>query len=378
MSTSDSGAPPPHPRKMVLRKIAKDASFPSETSEAPPAPVTSTFSGVQRPSALPPPLPSALRQRTPSVAGMRRSELDSALQSADARAAQGDDGGMHASSIADSPVEGEPVWPDRFGRHAAPGGLPSSGSTATPVPSRISVTPFVAPIPAPTRRGPSASGGPPRYVLIVCGIALSGILVGAGVLLGTRMDESPSRATAATLHPPAGAAAPPRVAAAVANGSPKAPTAETPMPSNPLIATANVNDLPRAPAPAIRRSPPSAYQAFVRSAPRVQTPALPQAPPSEATTSQGSESVASASAPPAAATASTTALAAPGPEGSATPPTAPTASAIVVSAPAPKDTPPAKPASSADTPGTSDPAPAPAPDPLLEEIKKAVGGSHPK
>lgn len=316
MSTSGSGAPPRPTRKMVLRKIPKEVSFPSATPEAAPHPVKSRLPGSAPAFPPPPPPPAAARRSAPAI----RTDLP------------------------------PPPAPSQ----------PPAASVATPIPSRISVLPFVAPISPATSDSRRAPGSPPRYVLIVCGIALSGVLVGAGVLLGSRMDEPSARANGTGTHQAATAStAPP-------SGSPQVSRDQTPTISNPLIATANVNDLPRAPMPVFRRWTPPANGAAARiSAARATATAAPPVAAPEPATEQTSESSDSA-------VAATPAAAAPAPRASAS--TAPPAPAAVLEK---EDAPPAKsaPSATAQVSATPDPAPSAPPDPLLDEMKKAVGGS---
>jgi hypothetical protein len=295
MPTSDSGAPPHSPRKLVLRKIAKEVSFPSTLPSLPP-PRSST------------PQPSRPPGRAPHAV------LPPAAVS--------------SASVAPPPAQ-VPHWDPPPARPAAassgaPLPPPGAGSVATPMPSRVSVLPFVASV-SPSVRGPVAStGGSQRSILIACGVALAGVLVGAGVLLGTRLDEPPVRATARAL--PAAAPVPSATTPVSTDRSPSSSSGPS------FVATANVNDLPRAP---VRRSLPY----FVAPVP-ARPPARKENGPPPA--SAGDEAATASSAVPA--------------------PVAPADKAAA----APADVaPPAAPA--------APPAP---PDPLLQEMQKAVGDSQ--
>jgi len=330
MSMSDSGAPPPPTRKMVLRKIPKEVSFASATPEAPAHAPKSRLPEAPRVSPAPPPLPAAARAaRPPGV---------------DAYPSQ---------AVPSQPAPSQPA-----------ASQPPAGSAATPLPSRISVLPFVAPIPSPVTGRPAEHGGPPRYVLIVAGIALSGVLVGAGILLGARLDGPTAQ--------PSGLGAQKQAAASLSPTaeSPRGPPAQAPTPANPLVATANVNDLPRVPAPMVRRWTPPQSAAAVRSPPpRAATAAPSQAAASQTATGQNAETSESASGSPAAATPSA-ASATPAPSTSSPGP----ATSATIEEPAPKPAPSA----TAQAQPTADPTPSAPADPLLEEIKKAVGGSQHK
>jgi len=286
-------------------------------------------------SAAPPPLPAAARAARPSR--------------------------MDAHPWQPVPSQAAPSQPAPSQPAAS---QPPASSAATPLPSRISVLPFVAPIPSPVTGRRTEPGGPPRYVLIVSGIALSGVLVGAGVLLGTRLDSPTARTSAAGAQKPAAASLQPS-----AEG-PRGQAVQAPTLSNPLVATANVNDLPRVPAPVVRRwTPPPSAPAVVRNRPQAATAPPSQAAPAETAAGPSAESSESASTSLAAATASTASAAA--------------AASTASPAPAPSATveePPPKPASSAaaQPQPTAEPAPSAPADPLLEEIKKAVGSAPQK
>jgi hypothetical protein len=164
-------------------------------------------------------------------------------------------------------------------------------------------------------------------VIIACGIVFSGALVGAGVLLGTRLEDPAPKTGAAT----APIVLTPSTAAAPAHTT-RGDAVEPARPSAPLVFTANVNDLPRAPAtPVYRRG------AWPAPPPKVTPPAAPATTPAT---------------PPPAASAS----AAPDP---AEAPSAPTPVA-------------APPAAAAAPPATVDTTPAAPVDPLIREMQKAV------
>jgi hypothetical protein len=164
-----------------------------------------------------------------------------------------------------------------------------------------------------------------RSLLIAGGIVVCGALVGGGVLLGTRLEAPAPRAAAATT--PIVLTAPSGNVTGHAGRAASGDIAEPSRPSAPLLFTANVNDLPRAPVAAPPRRGGWAPAVPRAAAPAAQAPAAPAA--NQATPAEQDTPVAAA------------------PE-----PTAPAASA------APVDSAP--------------PAPAAPVDPLLREIQKAV------
>lgn len=344
MDTSDSGPPAQRPRKLVLRKISKGQASPSspgmaspDESERPPAAEASE-----------PSFPLAESSRPPASSRPAPFEVFEARHASRAPAA------YHTASAAPpAPApyqvfETAPApYPVIDATHPpAPGfadfnepPVPQSAPIASPWPptgasvtgstSRVSVLPMVAPV------GPSVAPGferPPgsqRTVLIACGVAMACALLGAGVFLGTRLDASatPSRPVAAS-GPTTARAASVKPTGAVHTDAVSSPTA-------PLVFTANVDDLPRAPGAAPRRVAPAV------------APAPLTAPARPATRS------AAAPAPePAAEEPDTTAVAA---SSTSTPKVA--AAAPVAAAPPPEPAPVA---------------PSAPPDPLIEQIKKAM------
>jgi len=213
----------------------------------------------------------------------------------------------------------------------------------------------VASVPPAARSQVATTTRNQRSVLVACGVGLAGILVGAGVLLGSRLDAPADRATARGL-PLAEPTRTPQSAAEV-----QRPTTTQPV----VVATANVNDLPRAPQPILRRSsspfavPPSARpparKAAIVAAPPTPTPA--ESPPDT------DDAPASATATKTIAPAGATAEATPAP--SARPGTTGEANNA--------------PAQASDVPPAASAAPAePPPDPLILEIQKAIGDSQKK
>jgi hypothetical protein len=225
------------------------------------------------------------------------------------------------------------------------------------MPSRVSVMPFVASVPPPMEGRSPLDVTPRRSILVACVISVACVLVGGGVLLRARLDESGM---------PASARAQPEVAVPTT----AATIAVVPAPSRgpvsmfPGVPTANVNDLPRAPPAALKRSPLSAAAAAGRAAARKAAATRPPASPDD-------------DVPVAAAAASAASEATAEPEATAVPEAtaAPEARAA-----------PAEPAASVEKPADPSPddvapsstAAPPPPDPLLLEMQKAVGGDRPK
>jgi hypothetical protein len=334
MSTSDSGAPPPSTRKLVLRKIVREVSFPPTLgTPAPREPSVRSASGSSHP-----PHPPPLRPPTPRLPHPQTSvpEVNFAV-----------------------PLSA-PTQRDSLARLVAPPSAPlpptSGGSIATPMPSRVSVPPFVASVPPPMNGRSTLDVTPKRSILVAATISVACVLVGGGVLLRAHLDESESGM-------PANARAQP---VAVAVPATAAPIAVVPAPSRgpasmfPPVPTANVNDLPRAPPTALKRSLPSAAAiaaAAARSAARKATVPTPPASPDDEIPA------AAATAPAATAPAASASAAA---EATATP-EEPAASADKPTDPSPDDT----------APSSAAAAPPPA-DPLLLEMQKAVGGDAKK
>jgi len=316
MSTSDSGVPPRSPRKLVLRKIAKEVSF----SAALPAPHPPAVAAA-RPTGPPP----RLATRPPPA---------------------------FEEAIAEPIVSAASVERFSAARLVAPLSplpAPPPGNIVTPMPSRISVPPFVASVPPAALSHVVPATRSQRTVLVACAVGLAGILV--GVLLGTRLDAPADRATARGL-PLAEPTRTPQSAVAEVEGQ----TTRQPA----VVATANVNDLPRAPQPSLRRpvaAPPPARPP-ARKAPVVAAAPIPTTAESPPDTDDA----------PASATATKT-IAPPAASAEATP--APSARLATTGE--------ATPAQAGDVPPATSTAPAePPPDPLILEIQKAIGDSQKK
>jgi hypothetical protein len=384
MSPSDSGPPAPRPRKLVLRKIPKDGAPDAPgTTHAPPS-VTSLPSAAERPyaappgsalppptSALPPPRPRAPsfasipqpvpppRLPQPSVPHITLAPAPSPLIStapriaappqitlphAPVRAPRSPSIAPIAREITPAPpaAGGYASPPQPFVAHAAaPGSTPTTA--ATPLPSRVSVLPMVASV-APYSTDASAGRGTQRRSLFVVGALAAVVAVALFALSrGPGRDEPAEHATATS-----GATHPLAHSTAATLAAASQPAAVSP----PLVFTANVNDLPRAPGP--RRVAP--WAAPVRAAaPQARVVATP--PP--------------ATAAPAAAAPQAQAAAA-GTDDQDDQDTAPTTSAPVPAPTTAKAAPPPEPAAPPPAPAPTEVTP-PAPvDPLLREIQKAV------
>jgi hypothetical protein len=305
MATSDSSPPASRPRKLVLRKIQKEASEPGALPKA---------KSVPPPPLVPPPHPP------------RTSAVPPAWTQA-------------AAPRAPTPGSVHPEF-------AAP--APAAAALPTPMPSRVSVLPMVASLaagPPGSAAQPRPSIAPQRSVLIAAAVAACATLVAAVALLGAHRDPVPRAvAVGALTEAPSAAtsAAPLRVHPQLP--APSESTRSTP----PLIFTANVNDLPRAPS----------WSASARGRAVVPPPrppaALPSRAPTPAPSATDSVDDTSAAAPPA----------------SAPVPAAPPAPAV----------PPAAAASAAPaaTPTTAQPAESgsrPSEDPLLREMERSVHGA---
>ncbi len=330
MSTSDSGTPPPRPRKLVLRKISTPAPQASPVVPAvhpPPARALAARTGSQPPPAF---------TTEPSSA-----------------ASQG-------GSLGQRPTYRNPVAPLLPPPHPTPERPPAtywappSHVPIPPPPSRISIAPMVASVAA----GPLGTGGDSagfakrrNSVVISTGVALAGLLIAFGMALQARMGRPTSgvgQATAPSTTPVTASASVdlPTAAHAATSAHPGASTTNVNgmahASAGGLVPTANVDDLPRA--PPLRR--------FVPVGPAVRTNRPAAAPTIPAATQ-------------------------PNDTASDTDPPKPEDTAAVATAPPSKKDAPAEsaaaPESATATPAPSSPPGAPsAEDPLLKAMRQAV------
>lgn len=391
MSTSNSGPPAPRPRKLVLRKIAKDGATESSAAGPAPLPPGLTLQPTQPPppvaaahtappplvAAVPPPIRSAPatvpplpppRPRAPSYAGLSAPVMMKA-----AHASSGGLPGMGtrpppppsrermptlspSTASVPTPYPSMPSMPapppSMSSRPPQPSGSPlpqppvpppqrgsqPGGNTVTPLPSRVSVLPMVASV-SPSPSDPFGQRvTPSRRPLVVAGAFVGAILIGiVAFAVSPRGDDASRVAATGVTHPLASASA-------ATLGAQTQPTTSAP----PLVFTANVNDLPRAPGP--RRQ-------VQWVAPR---PARPPAPPP----------VAQAAPPPTPAAAAATTDDDSQDEPATAPAPAPAASSSAQVAA--KTAPPSAEAAPAPAPSAVETPPPPPADPLLREMQKAV------
>jgi len=260
MSTSESGPPPPHPRRLVLRR--KVPSLEGQPTVRPPpgteSPALSTLSAPLPPPVLPPPavLPRAERRientklldesPTPPRSVERMFEARGVTPAERADQGKTPTGSVatiarlvHATASAKQAAAQEPAWPSPSNPSAAP----------APLPSHVSVLPFVASV------SPDAAYETGRYARpdsrrrsasIAFATGLVAVLVVVGALVGMRLQRQGSveRSAAAGQALPAAAAQSPPVQRTHASRALPA--------SEPSIPITDVNDLPKA--PPIRRA----------------------------------------------------------------------------------------------------------------------------
>ncbi|HEV3192757.1 MAG TPA: hypothetical protein VGY54_19755 [Polyangiaceae bacterium] len=253
MSTSESGPPPQHPRRLVLRR--KVPNLEGQPTVRPPpgtdSPALSTLSAPLLPSVLPPPavLPRAERRientelldesPTPPRSVERLFEARGVTPAERANQGKTPTGSVatiaklvHATATAEQAAAHKPAWPSPPNPSAAP----------APLPSHVSVLPFVASVSPDAAYETGRYGRPDarrRSAAIAFATGLVAVLVAVGALLGMRLQRQGSveRSAAAGQSLPAAALSPP-VQTHAARGLPA---------SEPAIPIADVNDLPKAP-----------------------------------------------------------------------------------------------------------------------------------
>ncbi len=299
MSTSESGPPPQHPRRLVLRR--KVPNLEGQPTVRPPpgtdSPALSSLSAPLLPGILPPPavLPRAERriENTELLAespaprermfetrgvtpapGLSREQTPTGSAATIAKL-------VHATKTAgEQPPAHGPAWPSS----------PNPSAVPAPLPSHVSVLPFVASV------SPDGAYETGRYTrpdvrrrsaAIAFATGLVAVLVAVGALLGMRLQRQgsvESSAAAGQSLPPA--APSPPVQSQAARGLPA---------SGPAIPVADVNDLPKA--PPIRRSVAAGGVRPARSsvaAPAAKAGTIAEgaaAPPSETASANGSPTV---------------------------------------------------------------------------------------
>jgi hypothetical protein len=289
MSTSHSSPPPLPKRKLVLRKIARPEEAPAflpKVQRTPPG-LNDLASSDNRLAAAPAP------ERTP-VAGLDYEEAARVGSRADAAPVEStaveapdtypDAGFDSVDDSVNGPVE-QPTNTETWEPPPLPLVHPLPPPNPSPLPSvqqsRASVLPFVASVSPAPESGPvpaqPSSRGNSLYVAVL--LAAAAAIAGAFFLQSRGQAATASSAVAAAASP---RALPPS-AEPVAN--PKQPGEAVALAGSAAVATANIDDLPRAPN-ARRAVPP-------------QRPARPSTPAKKAASSnEGVEQQASETATP--------------------------------------------------------------------------------